>query len=138
VIRPSPFRYFETSPEIIRLAVMLYVRFQQQKIAGMAASSRAFEALIQALRLTIGRLKRQRYGSRSTKIEREIAQQELALEGLKMVSASLQALAKSAGSRRRSSLRLQPLRRRMQPRQSQRLQHEPSRCPRRVASIAAA
>jgi len=23
----SPFRYFETSPEIIRLAVMLYVRF---------------------------------------------------------------------------------------------------------------
>ena len=25
--RPSPFRYFKTSPEIIRLAVMLYVRF---------------------------------------------------------------------------------------------------------------
>ena len=24
---PSPFRYFKTSPEIIRLAVMLYVRF---------------------------------------------------------------------------------------------------------------
>ena len=23
----SPFRYFETSPEVIRLAVMLYVRF---------------------------------------------------------------------------------------------------------------
>jgi putative transposase len=23
----SPFRYFKTSPEIIRLAVMLYVRF---------------------------------------------------------------------------------------------------------------
>ena len=25
--RPSPFRYFKTSPEIIRLAVMMYVRF---------------------------------------------------------------------------------------------------------------
>jgi len=25
--RPSPFRYFKTSPEVIRLAVMLYVRF---------------------------------------------------------------------------------------------------------------
>jgi len=24
---PSPFRYFKTSPEIIRLAVMMYVRF---------------------------------------------------------------------------------------------------------------
>jgi putative transposase len=25
--RRSPFRYFKTSPEIIRLAVMMYVRF---------------------------------------------------------------------------------------------------------------
>jgi len=25
--RPSPFKWFNTSPEIIRLAVMLYVRF---------------------------------------------------------------------------------------------------------------
>ena len=27
MIKHSPFRYFKTSPEIIRLAVMLYVRF---------------------------------------------------------------------------------------------------------------
>jgi len=27
MIKRSPFRYFKTSPEIIRLAVMLYVRF---------------------------------------------------------------------------------------------------------------
>ncbi|OUS03955.1 IS6 family transposase [Rhodobacterales bacterium 52_120_T64] len=27
MIKPNPFRYFKTSPEIIRLAVMLYVRF---------------------------------------------------------------------------------------------------------------
>ena len=25
--KPSPFRYFKTSPEVIRLAVMLYIRF---------------------------------------------------------------------------------------------------------------
>jgi putative transposase len=25
--KPFPFRYFKTSPEIIRLAVMLYIRF---------------------------------------------------------------------------------------------------------------
>jgi len=25
--KPSPFRYFRTSPEIIRLAVMMYLRF---------------------------------------------------------------------------------------------------------------
>jgi transposase-like protein len=25
--KPSPFRYFKTSPEIIRLTVMMYVRF---------------------------------------------------------------------------------------------------------------
>ena len=25
--KPNPFRYFKTSPEVIRLAVMLYVRF---------------------------------------------------------------------------------------------------------------
>ncbi len=25
--QPSPFRYFRTSPEVIRLAVMIYVRF---------------------------------------------------------------------------------------------------------------
>ncbi len=27
MIKPSPFRYFKTSPEIIRLAVMMYIRF---------------------------------------------------------------------------------------------------------------
>ena len=27
MIKPSPFRYFKTSPEIICLAVMMYVRF---------------------------------------------------------------------------------------------------------------
>jgi len=61
---------------------------QQQKIAGMEATNRAYEALIQALKITIARLKRQRYGSSSEKIEREIAQLELALEGLEMAGAA--------------------------------------------------
>ena len=64
---------------------------QQQKIAGMEASSRAYEALIQALKLTIARLKRQRYGSSSEKIDREIAQLELALESLEMAGAAADA-----------------------------------------------
>ena len=61
---------------------------QQQKIVGMEAANRTLEALIQALKLTIARLKRQRYGSSSEKIDREIAQLELALEGLEMAGAA--------------------------------------------------
>jgi transposase len=61
---------------------------QQRKILGMEAANRAYEALIQALKLTIARLKRQRYGASSEKIDREIAQLELALEGLETASAA--------------------------------------------------
>ena len=61
---------------------------QQQRIVGMEATNRAYEALIQALKLTIARLKRQRYGASSEKIDREIAQLELALEGLEMAGAA--------------------------------------------------
>jgi transposase len=61
---------------------------QQRKIVGMEAANRAYEALIQALKLTIARLKRQRYGASSEKIDREIAQLELALEGLEMAGAA--------------------------------------------------
>jgi transposase len=69
-------------------ALQAIILAQHQKIVGMAASSRAYEALIQALKLTIARLKRQKYGSSSEKIDREIAQLELALEGLEMVGAA--------------------------------------------------
>jgi transposase len=61
---------------------------QQQRIVGMEAANRALEALIQALKLTIARLKRQKYGASSEKIDREIAQLELALEGLEMAGAA--------------------------------------------------
>ena len=69
-------------------ALQAIILAQQQKIAGMEASSRAYEALIQALKLTIARLKRQRYGSSSEKIDREIAQLELALKSLEMAGAA--------------------------------------------------
>jgi len=69
-------------------ALQAIILAQHQKIVGMAASSRAYEALIQALKLTIARLKRQKYGASSEKIDREIAQLELALEGLEMAGAA--------------------------------------------------
>ena len=56
--------------------------------AGMAAANRAYEALVQALRITIARLKKQRFGASSEKIEREIEQLELALESLETARAA--------------------------------------------------
>jgi transposase len=70
---------------------------QQQKIVGMEASNRAYETLIQALKLTIARLKRQKHGSSSEKIEREIAQLELALESLEMAGAAADPAPESDG-----------------------------------------
>jgi transposase len=69
-------------------ALRAMILAQQQKIIGMEAANRAYEALIQALKLTIARLKRQRYGASSEKIDREIAQLELALEGFEMAGAA--------------------------------------------------
>jgi transposase len=69
-------------------ALRAMILAQQQKIVGMEAANRAYEALIQALKLTIARLKRQRYGASSAKIDREIALLELALEGLEMAGAA--------------------------------------------------
>jgi transposase len=69
-------------------ALRAMILAQQQKIVGMEAANRAYEALIQALKLTIARLKRQKYGASSEKIDREIAQLELALEGLEMAGAA--------------------------------------------------
>lgn len=50
----------------------------------MAASMRAYEALIQALKIHIARLKKQKFGPSSEKIAREIEQLQLALEDLEV------------------------------------------------------
>lgn len=63
----------------------------QAEVAGMAAANRAYEALVQALKITIARLKKQRYGASSEKIEREIEQLELALESLETARAAADA-----------------------------------------------
>lgn len=56
--------------------------------AKRAARERAYEALVQALRIRIARRKRQRFGASSEKIEREIDQLYLALEDLEVATAS--------------------------------------------------
>jgi transposase len=58
------------------------------QVAGMAAAHRAYDALVQALRITIARLKKQRFGRSSEKIERDIEQLELALESLETARAA--------------------------------------------------
>jgi transposase len=61
---------------------------QHEEIARLAAAERAYEALIQALKIRIARLKKQKFGSSSEKIEREIEQLELALEDLEVAMAA--------------------------------------------------
>ena len=69
-------------------ALQAIIRAQHAQIAGIEASNRAYEALVQALKITIARLKKQRFGASSEKIEREIEQLELALEGLETARAA--------------------------------------------------
>ena len=83
---PSMSPDVDTLPEdpVLR-AMVLGLRAE---IAGIAAANRAYEALVQALRITIARLKKQRFGASSEKIEREIEQLELALESLETAPAA--------------------------------------------------
>ncbi|OYR08417.1 transposase C of IS166 homeodomain protein [Brucella thiophenivorans] len=59
----------------------------QAENAKMSAALKAHDHLIQGLRLRIARLKKQVFGKSSEKIEREIAQLELALGDLLIASA---------------------------------------------------
>ncbi len=59
----------------------------QAENAKMSAALRAHDQLVQALRLRIAKLQKQVFGKSSKKIEREIAQLELALEDLLLGSA---------------------------------------------------
>ena len=55
--------------------------------AKMSATLRAHDLLVQALRIRIAKLKKQKFGASSEKIEREIEQLELALEDLMVATA---------------------------------------------------
>jgi transposase/uncharacterized protein YukE len=65
-------------------AMIAVLQAENQK---MSASLRAHDLLVQALRVRIARLQKQKFGRSSEKIEREIEQLELALEGLQVALA---------------------------------------------------
>jgi transposase len=70
-------------------ALQAIILAQHRQIASIEASNRAYEAMVQALKITIARLKKQRFGPSSEKIEREIEQLQLALEGLETAHAAV-------------------------------------------------
>ncbi len=70
------------------VALKAIIQAEREEAARVTASMRAYEALIEALRIEIARLKRQRYGHSSEKIDREIEQLEMALEGLEIAQAA--------------------------------------------------
>lgn len=77
----------DTLPEDPALLQAMVLGLRAQ-MADMAAANRAYEALVQALKITIAKLKKQRFGKSSEKIEREIEQLELALESLETARAA--------------------------------------------------
>ncbi|SEK11375.1 Transposase C of IS166 homeodomain-containing protein, partial [Marinovum algicola] len=70
-------------PAVLK-AMIAALQAENQK---MSASLRAHDLLVQALRVRIAKLQKQKFGSSSEKIEREIEQLELALEGLQVALA---------------------------------------------------
>ena len=68
-------------------ALKAIILAQRAEAERMAASVRAYEALIQALKIRIAKLRKQKFGSSSEKIEREIEQLELAIEDLQVAMA---------------------------------------------------
>jgi transposase len=68
----------------------------QAENAKLAATVRAHDLVVQALRLRIAKLKKQAFGKSSEKIEREIEQLELALEDILVAAAQTAALPSDA------------------------------------------
>lgn len=69
-------------------ALKAIILAQHEQRVRMEASVRAYEALVQALKIRIARLQKQRFGASSEKIERELDQLQLALEDLEVAMAS--------------------------------------------------
>ena len=70
------------------VALKALVHGLRDELVKLASSNRAYEALVEALRIQIARLNRQKFGPSSEKISRDIEQLELALEGLEIESAA--------------------------------------------------
>ena len=81
----------DASPDLLPddvAALRAIIAAQQAEIQKLTSSARAYETLIEALRIQIVRLRKQKYGASSEKIAREIEQLELALEGLEIERAA--------------------------------------------------
>ncbi|HEX6687788.1 MAG TPA: IS66 family transposase [Solirubrobacterales bacterium] len=98
---PPPDDVLPDDPATLKAIILA----QRAEALRMAASVRAYEALIQALRIRIAKLKRQKFGSSSEKIEREIDQLRLALEDLEVAMATAEATAASAEPTARADAR---------------------------------
>src|SRR6056297_2565813 len=70
-------------PAVLK-AMIAALKVENQK---MSASLRAHDLLVQALRVRIAKLQKQKFGPSSERIEREIEQLELALEDLQVALA---------------------------------------------------
>ena len=70
----------------------------KEMILQLQTDLRTHALVIQALRIQIARLKRQKFGASSEKIQREIAQLELVLEGLEIAQAAAHDSAIDAGA----------------------------------------
>src|SRR5690606_23872077 len=70
-------------------ALRAIIAAQASQIQELSRSNRAYEALIDALRVQIVRLKKQKFGASSEKVARNIEQLELALEGLEVARAAI-------------------------------------------------
>lgn len=69
------------------VALKAMIAVLQAENAKMSATLRAHDLLVQALRIRIAKLQKQRFGASSEKIERDIEQLELALEDLMVATA---------------------------------------------------
>ena len=69
-------------------ALKAIIMAQQVEIARLSASERAYDALVQSLKIRIARLQKQKFGASSEKIEREIEQLELLLEDVEIAIAA--------------------------------------------------
>lgn len=81
-------------PEILREMIVSL----QTEVARLSASARAYEALVQSLKIRIARLQKQKFGASSEKIDREIEQLELLLEDVKIAIAAADPSPETSGS----------------------------------------
>ena len=79
-------------------ALKAIIAAQRAEAQRLAASVRAYEALVQALKIRIARLTRQKFGPSSEKLGRAVEQLQLALEDLEVAMATAPAPAMPAAT----------------------------------------